>query len=101
MANRRGVPVPLMNRTLYDDFTVKGKWWLPAEPDGEPVRVDGILTVKAGDDMLLEVFAPLTRPGKPPMDGVAQAFSGRNDDLAIIHGLSDSGTAITLFNSMV
>src|SRR5258706_10278599 len=82
--------------TLYDDFTCKGKFWLPPKGRRKPHKVDGILQVAAGKHIALELFGDLVKPGRrvAPMNEPVEGGSP-----PLIYGQTDDGQPLTLFDS--
>ena len=78
----------LFSWTLFEDFELKGEWWLPQE-SGK--RVAGTLSVSQ-DGLLLEILAPGT--GAHPLLNRPQ-FNPQ-----IILGLTREGVPCTLYKSM-
>ena len=87
-------PMIPTNHTLQDDFTCKGKFWLPPTKRRKPRKVDGVLRVNAGDDIGLELFGDFATPAAEA--GLLRY--GGNPPL--IHGRTDDGRAVTLFDSL-
>jgi len=82
--------------TLYDDFTYKGKFWLPTKDASEPQKIDGILRATAGKHIALELFGdfvPLADKDGSIGDG------GEAGKPPLIHGQTDDGRTLTLFDS--
>jgi len=75
--------------TMYDDFIYKGRWWMPVAK-GEPTRVNGVLSVKAGAKIRLDVDGEIGP--KPKFGGVVNQAQG------VIHGTIDDGTSVTLLD---
>ena len=82
--------------TLYDDFTYKGKFWLPPKKRRKPHKVDGILRVTAGKDISLELFGDLVKSGRS-VDLLGPPDEGGSPPL--IYGQTDDGQPLTLFGS--
>jgi len=79
--------------TLYDDFSYKGKFWLALAAGEEPHKVDGVLRVTAGKNIGLELFGDFVLPRRVS-DAMVTGASP-----AVIHGQTDGGQALTLFDS--
>jgi hypothetical protein len=71
----------LTKNTLYDDFTYKGKFWLPPKKRRKPRKIDGILRVTAGKHIALELFgdfAPFADALGGSATGAKQATRARS-----------------------
>jgi hypothetical protein len=74
--------------TLFEDFELKGHWWLPEKPDR---KVSGTLNYKSGEDTNLELLGSLREPGDRRQE---QDFNPR-----FILGLSTNGRPCTLYQN--
>src|SRR5687767_6992331 len=82
--------------TLYDDFTYKGKFWLPPKKRRKPRKIDGILRVTAGKHIALELFGDFA----PFADALGRiGDGGEAGKPPLIYGQTDSGQEVTLFDS--
>lgn len=81
---------------MYDDFTIKGRWWLPGADDS--MKVGGQLVVTAGDNMELELFGTLQAKGEHRGQIMQRQFNlgGR---IPVIWGEAAGYGPITLFDS--
>ncbi len=84
-----GTHMATKNYTLFDNFELKGIWWLPETPD---LQVTGTLKFENENDMsldLLGTFREITTLG-----------SGNIFQPEIILGISDNGKICTLFKNI-
>ena len=74
---------------LFENFDVKGEWWLPNSPDK---KVIGTLSFKSGDSIKLEISGSFL--------GVDHFRSKRDFNPELILGLTNDGEKFTLFQNM-
>jgi ApeA-like protein len=79
----------IFDKTLFEDFQLKGEWWLPQEPER---KVSGTLTVKHGDSLMLELI------GRPSDSSLFSEHRDFNPE--IILGTSREGVPCTLLKTM-
>ena len=79
--------VKAMKQTMFDEFEIKGYWWIPGKSDNEEA---GILFFSESK-IHLELIGSLTD----------SFFAKGNEKYQIIHGISDKGEQFTLIDVFV
>jgi len=77
------------NYTLFDDFELKGIWWLPDNPD---LQVTGTLKFENKNDISLDLLGAFRE--------IKALGSGNIFQPEIILGISDNGKICTLFKNI-
>src|SRR5687767_12406256 len=85
-------------RSLYEDFTVKGKWWIPPKQGEQPEEAAGQLVVKAGNNIRLELYDPL-RVGNEPARRRSFGLTDTNT-IPVVWGEVVDGPIVTLFDCL-
>lgn len=80
----------MRNPELSAEFVINGIWWLP---EREGTKLPGMLAVKGGSDISLELFGSFD---EMPTGGVESLRS-----YPIVLGISDTGELCTLFDTTV